>query len=942
PSRPSLDRLSVFLGFHGTEEALSNAEALFHSSPLFKLYRTTTITEKDGKFQELTQCAYQKCCALTKQEIFLRPSAETGEEYYTVAEWEPNDEGRNIALYHLMEALDQPVLVRMDLYPVAWGDRIRNAFSGPTEKLKDRQVSQYGKDAVKDYKIDTILRSYEHLAEGMDGTPKFRLNLFAFGPAMRDDSLCDDVELLLDTLASDAIEKGDYSVFEVRTEGGSCHTFSFLDEEIAAEFQSGNVTRFIRPTRASGYEIADLRCKENILRFLPTLFTLEEVSPMFQLPVLNEGDTIELRKETAPGNGREKESLFLGTDDHGYPVSIPLKLLPKHAFIAGVPGSGKTNLMHHLVSALWLTHKIPFLVFEPAKQEYRALLNMPQPGMKEITLFSPNADMRFPLHINPFEFPKGMIVSEHIRNLDSVFEGAFPLEPPMPFLLDRAIEAVYRAHGWLPEMRYTTENAEKIKKQRGGELFPTMSELYEQLEKELESTDYSQEVSGNMKSALQVRIGSLLNREMGDVFDVPFSTFSPEDWLEKPAIIETEAMGEGPANFTMLLVCTLIRETLRMHPAGKEGPVRHVIFLEEAHNLIGPESRQRNGEADPKTAATAFLVKMLAEVRALKEAIVIADQLPTVMADEVLKNTGLKIGLRITAQDDRSLLGGTMSASAIQLEEMGIFGVGRALISYEGLQKPFALQTHEWLGVGDASTYIEDRSIREETARSKNDEDLQKLLLREGSYLDTIRRHLRCEGSRAVLRIRKERSRIREAREHLEKGAALVPALTDGLKPDLEEIRREARALREQGVSEQRPLLSKEQKGSAAAAQARIHQVMKSPDYREFRELLSHLIESCVMANRKEEQWKALQKPFTEDAGEEISLILKENQQMLFAEEIGLFDELILAAQAGAELAQVPDPVTSEVVAGNRAFFLKAKEFGIEDKQDIIRRKNRI
>ena len=193
-----------------------------------------------------------------------------------------------------------------------------------------------------------------------------------------------------------------------------------------------------------------------------------------------------------------------------------------------------------------------------------------------------------------------------------------------------------------------------------------------------------------------------------------------------------------------------------------------------------------------------------------------------------------------------------------------------------------------------------------------------------------------------MLRIRKERSRIREAREHLEKGAALVPAFTDGLKPDLEEIRREARALREQGMSEQRPLLSKEQKGSAAAAQARIHQVMKSPDYRKFRELLSHLIESCVMANRKEEQWKALQKPFTEDAGEVISLILKENLQMLYAEEIGLFDELILAAQAGAELAQVPDPVTSEVVAGNRAFFLKAKEFGIEDKQDIIRRKNRI
>ncbi|EKC62797.1 hypothetical protein LEA_11657, partial [human gut metagenome] len=43
---------------------------------------------------------------------------------------------------------------------------------------------------------------------------------------------------------------------------------------------------------------------------------------------------------------------------------------------------------------------------------------------------------------------------------------------------------------------------------------------------------------------------------------------------------------------------------------------------------------------------------MLAEVRALGEGIVIADQLPTAMAPEVLKNTGLKLGHRITAQDD--------------------------------------------------------------------------------------------------------------------------------------------------------------------------------------------------------------------------------------------------------------------------------------------------
>ena len=73
-----------------------------------------------------------------------------------------------------------------------------------------------------------------------------------------------------------------------------------------------------------------------------------------------------------------------------------------------------------------------------------------------------------------------------------------------------------------------------------------------------------------MESALKVRIGSLLRREMGDVFDVPESTFTPEKWLEGPAVIELESMGTGPANYLTLLLCSLIRETLKVNAAGEE------------------------------------------------------------------------------------------------------------------------------------------------------------------------------------------------------------------------------------------------------------------------------------------------------------------------------------------------------------------------------------
>ena len=82
---------------------------------------------------------------------------------------------------------------------------------------------------------------------------------------------------------------------------------------------------------------------------------------------------------------------------------------------------------------------------------------------------------------------------------------------------------------------------------------------------------------------------------------------------------------------------------------------------------------------------------MLAEVRALREGIVIADQLPTSMAPEILKNTTLKITHRITSEDDRNLIGSSMSASNVQLEELSTYPV-----SYTHLLRPI-LVMEAWL-----------------------------------------------------------------------------------------------------------------------------------------------------------------------------------------------------------------------------------------------------
>ncbi|MDR0460823.1 MAG: hypothetical protein LBH62_05250 [Nitrososphaerota archaeon] len=622
---------------------------------------------KDGYVSEsgllIDDSKYDYVAALGKREFFDEPSVTMSDDnqlkYYKVAEWGMNDNARLINMFKLMQGLNKPVTFRIDIFPVDYTERLRKVL--PIQELRRRTSMQFikGVSAIttsRDENAEDTLKQYNKLIERYESTPHFRANILAFSDSK------EIGELIVDAAGAEALTSGNYRVKVFASQ----------------ELNESKFTAYSKMDRP--LDIAE-KDAVNHLKFMPNLYLLDELRPFFTFPALHDGESIEIPKETAPS--QNETGLVLGVDENGYNVVLPIDLLKKHAFLAGVPGSGKTNSMLYLASELWKICGIPFLIFEPAKKEYRALANTN--GMDDLLIFSPSSGTNFPLHINPFEFPYGMSLSEHIGNLLSVFEGAFTIDGPAPFLIDSAIDAIYRKKGWYPD----TINKEGLNLQ-----YPTMSELYTKLTEEVEKAGYEGEIRSNLKSFLQVRVGSLLRREMGDVFDVPKSTLMPEEWLKRPALIELESMSIGPANFLTLLLATLIRESLKVAPSND---LRHVIFFEEAHNLIGPQAVEAKGQdADPKLAATAYIVKMLAEVRALGEGIIIADQLPTIMAPEVIKNTGLKIGHKLTAEDDRNLLGGTMSTNATQLEQMATFNPGEALVTFEGLLRPFKVMIKLW------------------------------------------------------------------------------------------------------------------------------------------------------------------------------------------------------------------------------------------------------
>ncbi len=590
---------------------------------------------------------------------------------YSIMEWEPCETGRLYNVLKLMEGYDRHAVLRIDIFPVEHTQAIRQRlpYTETRRRISDRVQG-------KDDNSESIVKSWDKYLNNLMKFPQFLANVVAFADSQ------DIAVMLADSVAAEAVESGTYLIETLNSSTG----FSMYESDAKILHKDKETGNYVAP-------------------FL-SLYTLEEIRPMFSFPILYPGESIECQKETDPvpfskevsvdrDTGEVHEVISLGVSSMGYDVTFPVKLFKKHAFIAGVPGAGKTNTMLYLVTTLWrdTEQHVPFLVLEPAKQEYRSLAMIE--GMEDLCVFSPGADTKFPLHINPFQFPVGLTLAEHIANLNAVFAGAFELIPPSPFLIDSCIEKVYLAKGWNINERND-----------GTKEYPTMQELYDSLKVAVEESGYEGETKANIRSVMEVRIGSLLRREIGNVYNVRQSSMEPEEWLECPVIIELESLGEGPANFMSLLISTLIREVLKIRKTSDlaekktnklKREIEHIIFYEEAHNLIGPTTEDpAGGSVDPKISATKYLVKMLAEVRALGEGIVIADQLPTAMAPEVLKNTGLKLGHRITAQDDRNLLGSTMSASADQLEEQGTFGTGQALIFYENLLKPFKMRVSEW------------------------------------------------------------------------------------------------------------------------------------------------------------------------------------------------------------------------------------------------------
>ncbi len=131
-------------------------------------------------------------------------------------------------------------------------------------------------------------------------------------------------------------------------------------------------------------------------------------------------------------------------------------------------------------------------------------------------------------------------------------------------------------------------------------------------------------------------------------------------------MLEIEDVGDD-ADKAFLMGTVLIRlaEHLRLtHRTGTRPPgLAHLTVVEEAHRLLRRPEPNGAGGAGAAAHAVELFAGLLAEIRAYGEGLVIAEQIPARLVQDVIKNTAVKVAHRLPAADDREAVGATMNVT---------------------------------------------------------------------------------------------------------------------------------------------------------------------------------------------------------------------------------------------------------------------------------------
>lgn len=385
-------------------------------------------------------------------------------------------------------------------------------------------------------------------------------------------------------------------------------------------------------------------------------------------PVIEHAD---FGKEVVKYNpSKETHDLMLGNvfsmgKENSTKAHIDRDSLTMHTFITGSTGSGKSNTVYEILNQLKGAYKLPFLVIEPAKGEYKNVFGQ----FPDVSVYGTNPKKFELLRMNPFRFPADIHVLEHLDRLVEIFSVCWPLYAAMPAILKEAMEKSYTAAGWNIS---TSENPK-------GQVFPDFSDLLEQIELVINESKYSTDSKGDYSGALCTRVRSLTNGLNGLIFCQ--HDLSDEELFDHNVIADLSRVGSTETKSLIMGLLVMKLNEYRMTAGKANSPLTHITVLEEAHNLLKRTSTEQSSEGSNLLGKSVeMLANSIAEMRTYGEGFIIADQSPGLLDLSVIRNTNTKIILRLPEQSDRELVGLSASLNKEQIAELSKLERGVAAV----------------------------------------------------------------------------------------------------------------------------------------------------------------------------------------------------------------------------------------------------------------------
>lgn len=483
-------------------------------------------------------------------------------------------------------------------------------------------------------------------------------------------------------------------------------------------------------------------------------------------------------------------------------VELAKKSLASHTFITGSTGSGKSNTVYQLIEKA-RKKNVKFLVVEPAKGEYKHVFGT----CKDVSVFGTNPSLTPILRINPFSFPEGVHVLEHLDRLVEIFNVCWPMYAAMPAVLKSAVEKSYKDCGW--DMIRSVNTYGEV-------LYPSFADVAKNIKEIIDNSEFDKDNKGAYKGSLLTRLESLTNGINGMIFTC--DEISNEALFDENVIVDLSRVGSSETKSLIMGMLVLKLQEYRMTSNAMNVELKHITVLEEAHNLLKKTSTEQSSEsANLIGKSVEMLTNAIAEMRTYGEGFIIADQAPGLLDMSVIRNTNTKIIMRLPDQTDRELVGRAANLNEDQITELAKLPCGVAAVyqnewvqpvlckidKHKTVDKEYVHKPEEEIYLDAYSQKVSDSLLdcimNKELFRKGNKADIKRLkeMVIKSKLTTEIKRdfveYLSSDDENTLESLRvlifdflSAENAIKESR-HCEDINAWVRSVVDGLKPSVKE-----------------------------------------------------------------------------------------------------------------------------------------------------------